>query len=61
MDSRVINTGQVRNCAERVYVQESIKDAFISRLTQAFKQVTFGNHAEQDGGWIWARSLMKSP
>lgn len=46
--SRVINTGQVCNCAERVYVQESIEDAFISRLTQAFKEVTFGNPAEQD-------------
>ncbi|CAK8742316.1 Lactaldehyde dehydrogenase [Sodalis praecaptivus] len=46
--SRVINTGQVCNCAERVYVQDSIKDAFLNRLTEAFKQVTFGNPAEKD-------------
>lgn len=46
--SRVINTGQVCNCAERVYVQDSIKDAFLNCLTEAFKQVTFGNPAEKD-------------
>src|SRR5699024_11066245 len=33
VDSRVINTGQVCNCAERVYVQESIKDDFIAKFT----------------------------
>lgn len=32
IDSRVINSGQVCNCAERVYVQESIADTFISKL-----------------------------
>ncbi|KJV34069.1 aldehyde dehydrogenase [Pantoea sp. SM3] len=47
VSSRVINTGQVCNCAERVYVQEGIYDRFISALTAAMKQVKFGNPAEQ--------------
>ncbi|WP_213993424.1 aldehyde dehydrogenase [Sodalis sp. dw_96] len=47
VDSRIINTGQVCNCAERVYVQEQIKDEFISRLTAAFKQVKFGDPAKE--------------
>jgi lactaldehyde dehydrogenase/glycolaldehyde dehydrogenase len=45
--SRMINTGQVCNCAERVYVQESIKDEFISRLTRAFQQVKCGDPAKE--------------
>ncbi|MBS0879556.1 aldehyde dehydrogenase [Pantoea sp. JGM49] len=47
VSSRVINTGQVCNCAERVYVQEGIYDRFITALTAAMKQVKFGNPAEQ--------------
>ncbi len=47
VDSRMINTGQVCNCAERVYVQEDIKDEFIARLTAAFKQVKFGDPAKE--------------
>lgn len=43
VDSRVINTGQVCNCAERVYVHESIKDEFTSRLVEAMKAVKYGN------------------
>lgn len=43
VDSRVINTGQVCNCAERVYVHESIKDEFTSRLVEAMKTVKYGN------------------
>lgn len=45
--SRVINSGQVCNCAERVYVQNSIKDAFITRLTAAFNNVKYGNPANE--------------
>lgn len=41
--SRVGNTGQICNCAERVYVHESIKDAFIKKIIKEFKQVRFGN------------------
>lgn len=33
VDSRIINTGQVCNCAERVYVHESIADPFIKKLS----------------------------
>ena len=48
VSSRVINTGQVCNCAERVYVQEGIYDRFISALTEAMQHVTFGNPAEKN-------------
>ena len=49
--SRVINTGQVCNCAERVYVQSGIKDAFLDRLTEKMKAVQFGNSiAAADAG-----------
>ncbi|ASY81621.1 aldehyde dehydrogenase [Pectobacterium polaris] len=47
VSSRVINSGQVCNCAERVYVQKGIYDAFISRIKTAMEQVTFGNTAEK--------------
>lgn len=41
--SRIINSGQVCNCAERVYVQKGIADEFTARLTEAFSAVRFGN------------------
>ncbi|MDR1887634.1 MAG: aldehyde dehydrogenase [Prevotellaceae bacterium] len=44
--SRVINTGQVCNCAERVYVHSKVKDAFIEKLLEGLKQVKTGNPAE---------------
>ncbi|MDX5629730.1 MULTISPECIES: aldehyde dehydrogenase [unclassified Brenneria] len=47
VSSRVINSGQVCNCAERVYVQQGVYAEFISRLSEAMKQVTFGNTAAQ--------------
>ncbi|MEQ9882891.1 aldehyde dehydrogenase [Pectobacterium brasiliense] len=47
VSSRVINSGQVCNCAERVYVQRGIYDAFIARIKAAMEQVTFGNTAEK--------------
>jgi lactaldehyde dehydrogenase/glycolaldehyde dehydrogenase len=47
VDSRVINTGQVCNCAERVYVQKGIYDQFVNRLGEAMKAVQFGNPAER--------------
>ncbi|HIC8003916.1 TPA: aldehyde dehydrogenase [Enterobacter hormaechei] len=47
VDSRVINTGQVCNCAERVYVQKGIYDRFVNRLGEAMKTVQFGNPAER--------------
>lgn len=48
VDSRMINTGQVCNCAERVYVQKDIYDEFITRLSEAFKQVNFGDTGERN-------------
>lgn len=45
--SRVINTGQVCNCAERVYVQREVKDEFLTKLKAAMEAVTFANPAEQ--------------
>jgi lactaldehyde dehydrogenase/glycolaldehyde dehydrogenase len=48
VDSRMINTGQVCNCAERVYVQKGIDDEFITRLSEAFKQVNFGDTGERN-------------
>lgn len=45
--SRVINTGQVCNCAERVYVQKGVKDEFLAKLKDAMAAVRFANPAEQ--------------
>ncbi|WP_215785965.1 aldehyde dehydrogenase [Pantoea dispersa] len=47
VSSRIINSGQVCNCAERVYVQDGIYDRFISALTVAMQQVKFGDPAQQ--------------
>lgn len=46
--SRVINTGQVCNCAERVYVQKDAADEFIGKLALSMKQVTFGDPLLQE-------------
>lgn len=46
IDSRVINTGQVCNCAERVYVDKKIKAAFMEKLIAGMKQVKVGNPSE---------------
>ena len=41
--SRIINTGQVCNCAERVYVHESIADEFAMRMTEAMRNTVTGD------------------
>ncbi|MBX3256883.1 MAG: aldehyde dehydrogenase [Chitinophagaceae bacterium] len=41
--SRVIYSGQVCNCAERVYVEEAVYDEFLEKLTTAMKAVKVGN------------------
>ncbi|HAI05680.1 lactaldehyde dehydrogenase/glycolaldehyde dehydrogenase [Pantoea sp. AN62] len=46
VSSRMINSGQVCNCAERVYVQDGIYDRFIAALTAAFRQVKLGDPAQ---------------
>ena len=48
VDSRVINTGQVCNCAERVYVQKGIYDRFVNRRGEAMKAVQFGNPGQRN-------------
>ena len=41
--SRVINTGQVCNCAERVYVQRAVADEFISKIATAMAATKYGD------------------
>lgn len=46
VDSRVINTGQVCNCTERVYVHEEIKAQFYEKIAEAMSSVTYGDPIE---------------
>lgn len=41
--SRMINTGQVCNCAERVYVERSVHDAFVEKLKTRFENTRYGD------------------
>ena len=41
--SRIINTGQVCNCAERAYVHESIASEFIEKFAAAMEQTVVGD------------------
>ena len=41
--SRVINSGQVCNCAERVYVARSVADEFVERLAKSMRSARFGD------------------
>jgi lactaldehyde dehydrogenase/glycolaldehyde dehydrogenase len=41
--SRIINTGQVCNCAERVYVHESVAQEFTDKITAAMDQTVVGD------------------
>ncbi len=42
-NSRIINTGQVCNCAERVYVHESVAEKFIEKVTLAMELTKVGD------------------
>ncbi len=42
-DSRVINSGQVCNCAERVYVERRVADEFTDKLSAAMQECRFGD------------------
>jgi len=42
-NARVINSGQVCNCVERVYVQNNILDEFTDKLTKVMEGVNYGN------------------
>ncbi len=46
-DSRIINTGQVCNCAERVYVHESVAEKFIDKVTAVMKATRFGDPLDE--------------
>lgn len=50
--SRVGNTGQICNCAERVYVHRSLKDDFIAKMMVAMKGVRYGNPANVESGML---------
>jgi len=41
--SRIINTGQVCNCAERVYLHESIAEEFTAKITEAMQKTVVGD------------------
>jgi lactaldehyde dehydrogenase / glycolaldehyde dehydrogenase len=41
--SRVINSGQVCNCAERVYVQRKVASEFVDKLSAAMKATHYGD------------------
>ena len=41
--SRILNSGQVCNCAERVYVQRTVADEFVTKLTAAMKETRLGD------------------
>ncbi|MCH4458081.1 aldehyde dehydrogenase [Staphylococcus haemolyticus] len=43
IDSRIINTGQVCNCVERVYVDKAIKEDFIKVLVSEMKNIHYSN------------------
>ncbi|WP_268798084.1 aldehyde dehydrogenase [Pseudomonas huanghezhanensis] len=46
-DSRIINTGQVCNCAERVYVERRVADEFIGKITAAMAATRYGDPLAQ--------------
>ncbi|ADG92849.1 Aldehyde Dehydrogenase [Arcobacter nitrofigilis DSM 7299] len=47
-NSRVINNGQVCNCAERVYVHKSIAKEFSEKMTKAMEATTYGNPLKEE-------------
>ena len=46
MMSKFRNSGQTCVCTNRIYVHESIKDAFVAKLTDAVKKLKIGNGLE---------------
>lgn len=47
-NSRVVNSGQICNCAERIYVDRKIADEFTEKLCAAMKKTTFGDPLENE-------------
>ena len=48
--SRVINSGQVCNCAERVYVQRKVADEFTDKLVAKMQAAKYGNPNTDENG-----------
>ncbi|OYT85414.1 MAG: aldehyde dehydrogenase [Pseudomonas sp. PGPPP4] len=48
-DSRIINTGQVCNCAERVYVERAVAEDFIERIGRAMAATRYGDPLADTG------------
>ncbi len=48
-NSRVINTGQVCNCAERIYVDRRIADEFSDKMAAAMQTTRYGDPLKEDG------------
>jgi lactaldehyde dehydrogenase/glycolaldehyde dehydrogenase len=46
--SRIINSGQVCNCAERVYVQRSVANEFVDKLTRAMQATHYGDPLQDE-------------
>lgn len=47
--SRVINTGQVCNCAERVYVHRAVAQEFTEKMADAMGNTKFGDPSRAEG------------
>ncbi|GBR07431.1 aldehyde dehydrogenase [Gluconacetobacter liquefaciens] len=47
--SRIINTGQVCNCAERVYVDQTVYEPFLARLKDLFANTRYGDPSRESG------------
>ena len=52
------NSGQSCTATERLYVHESIHDEFVSRLSQAFTDITMGTDADSDLGGLTTPTQM---
>ena len=46
--SRVLNSGQVCNCAERVYVQRSVVQEFVDKITAAMEGTHYGDPLQDE-------------
>ncbi len=53
--SRVINTGQVCNCAERVYVERKVADAFVDKVGPGHGRDPLRRPVDNRPTWTWAR------
>jgi lactaldehyde dehydrogenase / glycolaldehyde dehydrogenase len=53
-NSRVLNTGQVCNAAERVYVQRGIADKLTDRVTRLMAETQYGTRSPTTA-CTWAR------